>query len=215
MVQTLSEMRTLADVFERLGDVPPSRIRLRPALGTATIDDVIRIHAQEGILCELIEGVLLEKAMGLQASRLAGYLLGLLNLFVIPRNLGFVTAPDGSMEILAGLVRIPDVAFVSWDRTPDGKVPKAPIPHLAPNLAVEVLSRSNTPSEMASKRQDYFAAAVELVWEVDPDKRIIDVYTPPTDVVTLGPADVLNGGTVLPGFQIPVADLFAEVDRCR
>ena len=99
-------------------------------------------------------GVLLEKTMGLRESRLATWLGGLLNLFVIPRNLGFVLGPDGAMQLLAGLVRIPDVAFISWDRVPDRKMPTAPVPLLAPNLAIEVLSKNNTPGEMAVKRQD-------------------------------------------------------------
>ena len=81
------------------------------------------------------------------------------------------------------------------------------------NLAVEVLSRSNTPGEMTLKRQDYFGSGVELVWEIDPADRTIRVYTSPTNPTTLTTADVLDGGTVLPGFTIPVGQVFAELDR--
>jgi Uma2 family endonuclease len=206
-------IRNFGDLLRRLGDVSPSRIRFQPAPGTATVDDVERIHDHEGILCELIEGVLVEKPVGLKESRLAVFLCGLLNAFVIPRNLGFVTGPDGGMQLLAGLVRIPDAAFTRWDRVPGRAMPTGPVPRLAPNLAAEVLSDSNTAAEMAAKRGDYFSAGVDLVWEIDPDKRTIDVYTTPSTCIALGTGDTLDGGTVLPGFRLPLPDLFGELDR--
>ncbi len=207
-----TSIKTLADLLARIG-VPPDRIRFHPFPGTATIDDVIRVQEQEDRLCELVEGVLVEKVMGWKESILAGYLVGLLNTFVIPRNLGVVSGADGTMEIMADLVRIPDVAFTSWDRLPGRRLPSVPVPHVAPNLAVEVWSRSNTRAEMAAKRVDYFAAGVELVWEIHPDTRTVEVYSSPTQAVTLGPADTLDGGRVLPGFTLPLAQLFGELDR--
>jgi Uma2 family endonuclease len=105
------------------------------------------------------------------------------------------------------------VAFTSWDRLPNRCVPTEPVPELAPNLAIEVLSRSNTPGEMAVKRQEYFTAKVELYWEVDPAVRVVRVYTSPTQETTLTAADILDGGSVLPGFSLPLQDLFAELDR--
>jgi Uma2 family endonuclease len=206
-------IKTLADLLDRLGGVPLDRIRFRPSPGTATVQDVIDIQQREGKLCELVEGVLLEKAVGYNESSLAAFLAGLLNSFVIPRNLGLVTGPDGTVELMADLVRIPDVAFTRWDRLPGRRRPTAPVPRLAPNLAVEVLSRSNTPGEMAVKRQDYFAAGVELVWEIAPNTRTVAVYKSVTEVTTLTATDALEGGTVLPGFTLSVQDLFAELDR--
>jgi Uma2 family endonuclease len=208
-----SDIKTLADLLRRLGGVPLDRIRFRPYPGTATVQDVIDIEEREGVLCELVEGVLVEKPVGYNESALAVFLAGLLNAFVIPRNLGIVTGADGTMEIMPDLVRIPDVAFTSWDRLPNRRRPTAPVPQLAPNLAVEVLSRSNTPGEMAVKRQDYFAAGVELVWIIDPVARTVVVYTPTVGATTLGPADRLDGGAALPGLTLPVSDLFAELDR--
>jgi Uma2 family endonuclease len=206
-------IKTLADLLDRLGGVPLDRIRFRPFPGTATVQDVIDVQRQEGRLCELVEGVLLEKVMGFTESRLAMFLAGMLNVFVIPRNLGLVTGPDGTVELMADLVRTPDVAFTRWERMPGRRCPTAPVPRLAPNLAVEVLSRSNTPGEMAVKRQDYFTAGVELVWEINPVTRIAAVYTSVTSVTILTAADVLDGGTVLPGFSLSLQDLFAELDR--
>jgi Uma2 family endonuclease len=213
-MSTLSpQLNTLADLLDRLGGIPLNRIRYRPYPGTATVQDVIEMERQEGKLFELVEGVLLEKAVGFIQSGLAGFLLGVLNAFVIPRNLGIVTGADGTVELMAGLVRIPDVAFTNWDRLPGRRYPTVPIPRLAPNLAVEVLSRSNTPGEMAVKRMDYFTAGVELVWEIDPASRAVMVFTSPAQSTLLGPADLLEGVVVLPSFALPVQELFAELDR--
>jgi Uma2 family endonuclease len=206
-------IRSIGDLLRRVGNVSADRVRFHPTPGTATVDDVVRIQDAEGVLCELIDGVLVEKAMGYQESCLAVFLASLLNAFVIPRNLGIVTGADGTMQLFAGLVRIPDCAFVRWDRVPGGVMPQAPIPLLAPNLAAEVLSDSNTPSEMEKKRRDYIAAGVELVWEIDPVQRTVDVYTTPTTYTTLRDSEVLDGGTALPGFTLPLAELFGELDR--
>jgi Uma2 family endonuclease len=213
MSTTSPPIKTLADLLDRLGGVPPDRIRFHPFPGTATVQDVIDVERLEDKLCELVEGVLLEKAAGYRESGLAAFLAGLLNAFVIPRNLGIVTGPDGTVELMADLVRIPDVAFTSWDRLPGRRRPTTPVPRLAPNLAVEVLSRSNTPGEMAVKRQDYFTAGVERVWEIDPGARTVAVYSSVSQVTTLAAADTLDGGSMLPGFTLPLQDLFAELDR--
>jgi Uma2 family endonuclease len=212
---THSAPDNLADLLERLGNVPLERIPLKPPPGTATEADVLAaLEAPRKRICELIDGVLVEKAMGYTEAVLAHYLGVLLDAFVRPGNLGLVTAPDGTIRLWAGRVRIPDIAFFSWDRMPGRRRPREPIPTLAPDLAVEILSRSNTPAEMLLKRQDYFTAGVRLVWEVDPDERTVSVYTlpdPPAAVLT--EADTLDGGVVLPEFRLPLATLFAELDR--
>ena len=210
-----ASIRTLADLLARLGNVPPDRIRFHPPPGTATIQDVIRIHDHEDRLCELVEGVLLEKVLGYNESRLATVLITLLQMFVLPRKLGVVTGEAGTVELMPDLVRIPDVAFTSWDRLPEGRGPIEPVPAIVPNLAVEVLSRSNTRGEMKAKRRDYFHAGVQLVWEVNPRTRTVLVYTSPTKVVTLRANDILDGGDVLPGFSVVVKQIFAELDRHR
>jgi Uma2 family endonuclease len=210
---TTATIDTLADLFERIGDVPLERIRFRPWPGSATLQDVIEVEQREGRLCELVEGVLVEKAMGYNESTLAFALGQFLGAFVLPRNLGVVAGADGTVELMPDLVRIPDLSFTSWDRFPNRRRPTSPIPRLVPNLAVEVLSRSNTPGEMAAKRRDYFAAGVEIAWEIDPDTRTIEVYTSPTQYSTLTATDALDGGVALPGFTLPVQELFAELDR--
>src|SRR5207244_1320595 len=144
---------------------------------------------------------------------LAAVLVTMLNVFVRPRNLGLVAGADGAMRLFGGLIRIPDVSFVSWGRLPGRRRPSKPIPALVPDLAAEVLSPSNTTGEMRRKRQDYFAAGVQLVWEIDPDARTVSVDTSVNAVQVLSAEDTLDGGSVLPGFSLPLRELFAELDR--
>ena len=205
---------TLADLVAALGHIPLDRIRYEPLPGTASEDDVLRIEASEHRLCELIEGVLVEKPMGFRESLLAVALAQFLRSFVLPGNLGLVTGADGMIRLFPGLVRIPDVAFISWDNVPGNKVPEDPIPQLVPDLAVEVLSRTNTLSEMQRKREEYFAAGVRLVWMVDPDDRTVRVFRSPEDSTLYSEEETLDGGDLLPSFSLPLRQLFAELDRC-
>lgn len=203
----------MAEVLERLGNIPLCRVRFRPPPGTATEDDLLRITAQEDRLYELVDGMLVEKGMRFRESVLAVVLASALRAFVVPRNLGLVSGPDGTMRLFVGLVRIPDVAYIAWSRLPGGRVPTEAIPDLAPDLAIEVLSASNTPGEMARKRREYFAAGVRLVWEVDPEARSVAVCTAPDEPVVLTQDQTLDGGDVLPGFTLSLRELFAELDR--
>ena len=212
-VQPSKRIDTLADLLEALGGIAPDRVRLRPAPGTATKQDVLEAERTENRLCELVSGVLVEKPMGYRESILALALGSWLRAFVEKNNLGLVSGPDGMTELFPGLVRIPDVAFASWGRIPGGVVPSEPIPELTPDLAVEVLSQSNTPAEMDRKRAEYFEAGVKLVWIVDPDARTVSVSSSPGKGVLLGASGMLDGGDVLPGFTLRLADLFAELDR--
>jgi len=206
-------IETLADLLQYLGGIAPDRVRFRPPPGTATEEDVLAIHTREGRLYELIDGVLVEKAVGLRESYLASVLITILWSFVRPRNLGIVTGEAGTMRLAFSLVRIPDVAFISWQRLSGRRIPTEPIPALAPDLAIEILSASNTPGEMARKRQEYFAAGVQVVWQIDPNARTVEVYTTPEQSTVLRETQILTGGTALPGFVLPLHELFAELDR--
>jgi Uma2 family endonuclease len=213
IAQTPSHLRTVDDLLHELGDVPPSRVRLHPSPGQATVQHVIDVHAREKRLCELVDGTLVEKPTGLRESIIAIALASALREFVIARKLGVVSGEAGMMRLFAGLVRIPDVAFISWDRLPGGKVPTDPVPMLAPDLAVEVLSPSNTRREMARKRREYFKASVRVVWMIDIDAKTVEVYTAPKGPVRISESQVLDGVGVLPGFKLKLSELFAELDR--
>lgn len=205
--------RTLAELLAPLGGVPLDRIRAQPAPGSGTVQDVVDILDREGVLCELVGGVLVEKPVGYSESLLATVIVELLNAFVRSRNLGHVTGEAGTMQLMGDRVRIPDVAFTSWARLPGGERPKERVPRVVPNIAIEILSEGNTPQEMSEKRREYFAAGVNLVWEIDPARRAATVYRSLTEFDLLSEQDNLDGGDVLPGFTISLAEVFAELDR--
>jgi Uma2 family endonuclease len=211
----LSEIKNLAELLQRLGGVPLDRIRLRPPPGTATVDDVLEIEAHEDRLCELVDGVLVEKPMGYVESRIAILLSTALQTFVDAHDLGVVTGESGMFRFPENLVRMPDVAFASWDQFPGRELPDEGAPELVPELAVEVLSKSNTRAEMARKLQEYFRVGARLVWFVDPPTRSVAVYTSPAKFKVLTAADTLDGGKVLPGFKLPVENLFKNLGRKR
>ncbi len=201
---------TVADLIERLGDIPAERIWLDPAPGTATEKDVLAAHDRENRLCELVDGVLVEKAMGYKEGVVAGLLLKMIWLYLDEHDLGVAAPPDGMMKLATGLIRIPDVSFVSWDKLPGRVLPKAPIPSLGPDLAVEVLSEGNTPREMQRKVKEYFAAGARLVWLIDLEARFVDVFTSATRSRRLGEQDVVDGAKVLPGFSFTLGALLTR-----
>jgi Uma2 family endonuclease len=204
---------TLADLARMFGPMPPERVRHNPLPGLATARDALTLHDRENILCELVDGVLVEKVMGYEESILALEIGSLLKEFVRPRKLGVVAGEGGMLRLSPKLVRIPDVSFVAKSRLPKGKPPRGTTPELVPNLAVEVLSQSNTDREMARKLTDYFESGVELVWYVDPPTRTITVFTAPDKVIELKGAQMLTGGKVLPGFKIKVGKIFSVLDE--
>jgi Uma2 family endonuclease len=209
----VTRWETIMDLVEQLGGIPLWRIRMTPTPGTATEADLLEAEGRYHRLFELVDGVLVEKGMGYQQSLLAGALIEFLRAFVIPRNRGLVSAPDGMIRLFPGLVRAPDVAFASWDRFPGRRIPKEPIPSVVPDLAIEVLSGSNTPREMERKRGEYFSQGVSVVWEIDPETRTATVYKADGTVIELTESDRLDGGDVLPGFSLELRELFAELDR--
>ena len=199
---------TVADLYRRFGPIPFERIRQNPPPGSGTVDDVDRLNNHEDRLYELVDGILVEKTVGLEESFVSLNIGTLLNNFVRPQGLGVVAGDAGTIQIDINLVRIPDVSFISWERLPGGEIPGEPIPLVVPDLVVEVISRSNTPKEMADKLKEYFEKGVRLVWYVRLKPRVVDVYTTPDHFTRLTASMRLDGGDVLPGFSVAVADLF-------
>jgi Uma2 family endonuclease len=205
MSSTLQEHRptTLSDVLSRLGDIPLDRIRWDPRPGTATGADAIRAEC-----CELIDGVLVEKAMGYPESRIGQVLAVYFELWAAHSHVGFVIGDGAMTRMQTGNMRIPDVYMVRWERVPGRVVPHDAISTVAPHLAIEVFSPGNTEKEIERKRGEFFASGTEQVWVVRPETETIDVWTSPKSMLTLGVDDMLDGGTVAPGFRLPVREVF-------
>jgi Uma2 family endonuclease len=201
---------TLADLQQRLGGISLERIHLYPWPGLATERDLLEVHARTGRLCELVDGVLVEKPMGFYESALAVAIGHFLRQYLEGRKLGIVGGEAGMLRILRGRIRIPDVSFIRWDRLPPGR---EPVPAVSPDLAVEVLSDSNTEREIQDKLGEYFSGGTRLAWIIDPRSRTARIYQNAAQFTLIDALGSLTGSDILPGFELKLKDVFAAVDR--
>jgi Uma2 family endonuclease len=205
-----AEQWTAADVHARVGAIPLDRIRTYPAPGTATEADVLEAEAHGDHICELVDGILVEKPMGSYESLLAGKIIHWLCSYLESNNVGVVLGEAGMLAFLPGQVRVPDVSLIRWERIPGRQLPQERIYAVVPDLAVEVLSPSNTEAEMRRKLHEYFSAGSRLVWYIAPETRTARAYTAEDQWQDLGPGDSLSGGDVLPGFVLSLDKLFGS-----
>ena len=212
MVATDSE--TVADLIEQLGGIPAYRIRLKPMPGTATEEDVVRwLDGPNKRMFELIDGTLVEKAVGAKEALLALFVGARLLEWCEENDAGVAIGPDGPFRLRLGLVRYPDISFISWDRLPGGEFPEDPVCQVVPEFAAEVLSASNTPAEIERKLDHYFEAGVRLAWVIDPELRTATIYTSRNRRREVTLEGELTGGKVLPGFRVAMRDLFGALRR--
>lgn len=197
------------DVLAELGDVPADRVRFDLKPGRATLRDLIRADRQ-GVY-ELVDGFLVRKPMGVEESFLAVELGFLVRSFLETNDLGFLTGTDGPFRVTRRVIRKPDLSFFAWSKVPKRVVPSGFALRVAPDLAVEVLSPSNTKGEIDRKLKEYFQAGVRLTWVIDPKTRAAKVYTSASDFTELSTSGTLDGGDVLPGFKLPLSRLFAKL----
>jgi Uma2 family endonuclease len=213
-IETGTERFTVADLIHQLGDIPANRIRIKPPIGTATEQDVIRLlDGPDKRPFELIDGVLVEKAVGAKESLLASWIAHVLWHYAEDNDLGVVLGADSPYRLRLGLVRFPDVSFISWDRLPRGELPDDPISKVIPDLTVEVMSASNTPAEIELKLDHYFKAGVRVAWIIDPKSEKARVYTSRSRMQEITGEDELTAGKVLPGFRLLIRDVFAAARR--
>jgi Uma2 family endonuclease len=201
---------TLADLLSRLGDVSTERVLAVPPPGAATEADLLALaEANDRRLCELVDGILVEKAMGFHEARLASLLIGFLHVYLQETGLGFTASADAPRRLGPGLVRLPDVSYYAWTRFPGRRVPKSPVVEMAPDLAVEIISASNRRGEMDRKLGEYFAAGTRRVWYVYPEERRVRVFHSAESSLDLGQDEVLTEEELLPGFALPLREWFA------
>ena len=160
---------------------------------------------------ELVDGELVEMTPSSERSSNTGAsIVALLFNHVVPNGLGRVYNSEGGFVLFSGrqTVLAPDVAFVAAERVPQGDA-RDHFSRLAPDLAVEVLSPSDSLREARDKVAMYLAAGVRLVWLVDPLEQTVIVFRPDAAPETLDATMTIDGGDVLPGFSTPIAAMFA------
>jgi Uma2 family endonuclease len=161
---------------------------------------------------ELWEGALRKvPGAGGEASEIAGDIFALIRPFVRSAKLGMLTTADGTYFLARNpdTLVVPDVAFVRWDSLPGRTRPKSYVP-VPPDLAVEVVSPSDTARDVDAKMTLYRRAGVPLVWWIYPERRTVVVFRAGQQAAELREGNELDGEDVLPGFRLPVAEIFAE-----
>jgi Uma2 family endonuclease len=167
--------------------------------------------APPDMLFEVVNGVRVEKQMGVYEQFIGSRLHELLAPFCRQNGLGHaVIETDFRMPgTMNG--RKPDVAFVSLVRWP-GPIPRVRAWAVAPDLAVEVVSPTDMMFDVIDKLHEYFRCGVRQAWLVFSNVEQVYAYTSPTAVRILGREDTLTADDVLPGFAVPVADLFPPAE---
>lgn len=174
-----------------------------------TIDEFERLP-DDGTRMELVRGqVVREPPAGFEHSWLGVEIAAILRQFVQARTLGKVVGSDAGFVLFdePPTVRAPDVAFVAKDRLTFDPKRFAP---LAPDLAVEIVSPSNTVTEIHGKVMDYLDAGTRVVWVVDPGSRSVTVYRSRDEIRLLTGDEELDGGPVLAGFRLRLPELFGD-----
>jgi Uma2 family endonuclease len=203
-------IETIADVLGRLGGISADRLLTRPAPGTATEEDLLRLPDEIQNVCELIDNTLVRKAAGAPESAIAMWLVGRLAIFLQGERTALILGPDGHTRYFGNNVRMPDVALFLRSELPNGKLPKQQVCPVAPAWVVEVLSPGNTEREIDKKLRTFFDSGVRLAWLVNPRKRIVRVHTTAEDFTEVNEDGVLDAAGILPGFTLSVREWFEE-----
>ena len=175
--------------------------------------EAVSLEPPGDVLYEVVDGRIVESpTMGAYENDIANLLAELLNESARVGRLGRAFVEQlFRIDIARDLRRRPDVGFVPAARWPYGKrVPKAEAWDMVPDLAVEVVSKSNTAEEILAKLGDYFRTGVRLVWVVYPSVRQVYVYTSPADVQILTEPAELDAREVLPEFHLSLHRLFED-----
>jgi Uma2 family endonuclease len=174
------------------------------------LPDKISVENGDG-LYEVVNGQRVELLVSAFEINIASELLAHLRPYARSKCLGRAVAEVLFLLAMVGTKRRPDVAFVSYHRWPrERRVPRGEAWEVVPNLAVEVVSASNSAEEVLAKIREYFQAGVQRVWVIYPTEELVYVYDSPTHNCILARNDQLDGEDILPGFHLPVAALFVE-----
>ena len=176
-------------------------------------DEAFMALPKDGHRYELVSGELIDMGnSGMEHGGIGSFLGGLLAICVRQHKLGFVCDSSTAFTLKTGNKRSPDVSFVSKERLKGLKRPPRGFFQGSPDLAVEILSPSNTVEEIHTKIVEYFENGTRLIWVIHPDEKYVLVYHAPEPDRLLRPQDSLEGGAIIPGFSMSVAELFEEWD---
>lgn len=176
-------------------------------------DEEFMALSKDGHRYEVVNGELIDMGnSGMEHGYVACILVAALTTVVRQNKLGAVCDSSTAFTLKNGNKRSPDVSFVAKERLKGLKRPPRGFFQGSPDLAVEILSPSNTIEEIHDKIVEYFENDTRLVWVIHPDEKYVLVYHTPEPDRFLRPQDQLDGEAIVPGFSVAVAELFAEWD---
>jgi Uma2 family endonuclease len=168
------------------------------------------LHRPDLGRCELVRGEVLKmSSAGFEHGRIVVRITGAIFGFLKENPIGVLTGAETGFQIghNPDTVRAPDVAFVRADRVPASVVPG--FFRGAPDLAVEVLSPDDRAGEVLAKAQEWLEAGCRNVWVIDPRTRTVSLHRSRREITVLSDSESITAGDLLPGFSVPVAEIFA------
>lgn len=174
--------------------------------GPITDEDMMRLP-RDGRKWELVDGRLQEVATSAKHDQIVIWLGRLIGPYADDH--GILTASQAGFRMASGNVRLPDFAFTRYDRFPNGEVPDGFV-EFAPDLAVEIISPSEEPGDMARKVEEYFASGAQQVWHMFPETKTLIVFRLSSETTTYQSDDEIDMNDLLPGFRSRVTELFGK-----
>jgi Uma2 family endonuclease len=172
-----------------------------------TLEDLEKMQQQyPDYRMELVKGnIIVMSPSGYESDEVAATMVSELHNWVKPRKLGRITASSAGFRLPNSDLRAPDASFVLANRL--RRSPKS-FAQLAPDLTVEVKSPSDNLEDIRAKIQEFLSLGTKVGILLNPDEQIVEVYNLGQEVIILHNGDVLTVPELLPGWEVPVSDLW-------
>lgn len=175
-------------------------------------DDELLALPDDGNKYEVMKGELIVSPAGIEHEEVGVRLILALGNFVRQHKLGIVCGSSAGYHMKAGSFLSPDVSFISKERLQGLKRAPKKFFKGGPDLAVEILSPSDTVEKLHEKIVEYFENGTRLMWVINLEEQFVLVYRTPQPDQLLHSRDMLDGEQIVPGFKLPLAELFAELE---
>lgn len=178
-----------------------------------TVDEFWAMAEDPAHRYELVDGELVDMDGAPPHGRVTGEIYLLLRLYISSSGLPLDVGVCTGFAMGGYTLRFPDVQVTRWERMADYDEDAGGWPRFAPDVAIEVVSPSNSPSELARKASEYFANGATAMWIADPGPRTVTIRRPSEADTVFGPDSTIIGDPEIPGFGCDVSAIFAVLDR--
>ena len=178
-----------------------------------TVEEFEAMAADPGHRYELVDGELIDMDGAPRHGRMTGHIFVLVSGHIMLHDLPLDVGVTTGFAMGEHTLRFPDVHVTRWDRMAEYNDDAGGWPRFAPDVAIEVVSPSNTPAKLARKTEEYFANGARAVWIADPIPRTVAIRRPGVAERVFSVGETLSGEPEIPGFTCAVAEIFAVLDR--